>query len=311
VALIIVWVFWGSTYIAIRVGVESIPPLLMAGIRYVVAGLLLFPFAWRAGPPDQRVKDRPRAVHWLAAAVVGCLLLACGNGGVSVGERTVPAGLASLLVATVPLWLAVLDFAVNKIRIRAPVLAGLVCGLVGVGVLARPTGGSGRGIVIILAASLAWALGTILSRKLPMPSRSLLATAMEMLTGGVLLIAASAVSGELTGFSVSQVSARSALAVLWLIGPGSILALSAYVIAVRELPTPIVGTYAYVNPVIAVALAATLLNERITASMLIGGALIIVGVAVVVFFRSGRPGERGGEAGGAGERQCEAGRSGD
>jgi drug/metabolite transporter (DMT)-like permease len=290
VALIIVWVFWGSTYIAIRVAVESIPPLLMAGTRYLAAGLLMFPFAWRAGPPDQRAKDRPRAVHWLTAAVVGGLMLACGNGGVSAAERTVPAGLASLLVATVPLWLTVLDFAMNRVRIRPPALAGLVCGLVGVGFLARPTGGSGRGIVVILAASLAWALGTLLSRKLPMPSRSLLASAMQMLTGGVLLIAVSAASGELTGFSLSQVSGRSAWALLWLVGPGSILALSAYGIAVRDLPTPIVGTYAYVNPVIAVALAATLLNEKITTSMLIGGGLIIAGVAVVVFYRSGRSG---------------------
>jgi drug/metabolite transporter (DMT)-like permease len=257
----------------------------MAGIRYLVAGLLLFPFAWRAGPPEQRRKDRPRAVHWLAAAVVGGLMLGCGNGGVSAAERTVPAGLASLLVATVPLWLTVLDFVLNRTRIRLPALGGLVCGLVGVGFLARPTGGSGRGVAIILAASLAWALGTILSRRLPAPSRPLLASAMQMLTGGVLLLAASAASGELTGFSLGQVSLRSALAVLWLVGPGSILALSAYVIAVRELPTPIVGTYAYVNPVIAVALAATLLNEPITTSMLIGGILIIAGVALVVFYR--------------------------
>ena len=155
VALIIVWVFWGSTYIAIRVGVESIPPLLMAGIRYVIAGLLLFPFAWRAGPPGQREKDRPRPVHWLAAAVVGGLMLAGGNGSVSAAERTVPAGLASLLVATVPLWLAVLDLVLNRVRIRLPALAGLLCGLAGVGFLARPTGGSGRGITIILAGSLA------------------------------------------------------------------------------------------------------------------------------------------------------------
>jgi drug/metabolite transporter (DMT)-like permease len=289
VALIIVWVFWGSTYIAIRVGVETIPPLLMAGIRYLIAGLLLFPFAVRAGPPGQRRADRPRAVGWLAAAVVGGLMLGCGNGGLSAAERTVPAGLASLLVATVPLWLTVLDLAVNKVRIRLRALGGLLCGLIGVGFLARPAGGSGRGIAIILGASLAWALGTILSRKLPAPDRPLVASAMQMLTGGGLLLAAAVASGELSGFSPGHVSVRSGLAVLWLIGPGSILALSAYVVAVRELPTPIVGTYAYVNPVIAVALAATLLSERITTGMLIGGGLIIAGVAVVVRYRSAAP----------------------
>ncbi|MGH3156762.1 MAG: EamA family transporter, partial [Streptosporangiaceae bacterium] len=228
VALIIVWVFWGSTYIAIRVGVESIPPLLMAGVRYLIAGLLLFPFALRAGPPDQRRKDRPRATQWLGAAVVGGLLLGCGNGGVSAAERTVPAGLASLLVASVPLWLAVLDFVMNKVRIRLAALGGLLCGLAGVGFLARPAGGSGRGIIVILGASLAWALGTLLSRRLPAPDRPLVASAMQMLTGGVLLLAAAAASGELSGFSLSQVSARSAWSVVWLVGPGSILALSAY-----------------------------------------------------------------------------------
>jgi len=167
-ALLIVWVFWGGTYIAIRVAVESMPPLLMAGVRYLIAGILLLPFALRSGPADLRgdgrSAGRPRAVHWLAAAVVGGLMLGAGNGGVSAAERTVPAGLASLLVATVPLWLIVLDFAVNRVRIRLPALAGLLCGLTGVGFLARPAGGSWRGTAIILGASLAWALGTILSR---------------------------------------------------------------------------------------------------------------------------------------------------
>jgi drug/metabolite transporter (DMT)-like permease len=286
VALLIVWVFWGSTYIAIRVAVESIPPLMMAGARYLIAGLLLFPFAVRAGSPEQRRRDRAKAAQWLGAAVVGGLMLACGNGSVSAAERTVPAGLASLLVATVPLWLIVLDLVLNRVRIRLPALAGLLCGLAGVAFLARPTGGSGVGIGVILVASLAWALGTMLSRKVASPQRPLVAAAMQMITGGVLLLAAGAVCGELSGFSLSQVSGRSALSFLWLVGPGSILALSAYVIAVRELPTPIVGTYAYVNPVIAVALAATLLSERITTAMLIGGSLIIVGVALVVLYRS-------------------------
>jgi drug/metabolite transporter (DMT)-like permease len=290
IALLVVWLFWGGTYIGIRVAVETMPPLLMAGVRYLIAGILLLPFALRGrrsdGSAGERSADRPRAVHWLAAAVVGGLMLGIGNGGVSAGERTVPAGLASLLVATVPLWLIVLDFGVNRVRIRLPAIAGLLCGLAGVGFLARPAGGSWRGIVIILGASLAWAVGTILSRKLPAPNSPLVASAMQMLTGGALLLIVAASSGELNGFHLSHVSVRSALALAYLIGPGSILALSAYVISVRELPTAIVGTYAYVNPVIAVALAAALLGEKITAGMLIGGCLIIAGVAAVVRYRS-------------------------
>ena len=141
-ALLVVWVLWGSTYFAIRVGVETLPPLLMAGTRYVVAGLLMFPFAMRSGGPAVRAADRPRAAGWWSAALVGTLLLAGGNGGVSVGERSVPSGLAALLVATVPLWLIVADRILNGTRIGLLATAGLIAGVIGVGFLAGPFGGS-------------------------------------------------------------------------------------------------------------------------------------------------------------------------
>src|SRR3984885_5063419 len=296
-ALLVVWVLWGSTYFAIRVGVETLPPLLMAGTRYVVAGLLMFPFALRSGGPEVRAADRPRASGWWSAVLVGTLLLAGGNGGVSVGERSVPSGLAALLVATVPLWLILIDRILNGIRIRRLAMAGLTGGVIGVGFLAGPFGGGtghagvghgaasgspGTGIVIILAASVSWASGTIVSRKVPLPSRPLLATSMQMLAGGVVLLAAAAATGEFSGFDVSQVSAASWLALAYLIGPGSIIAFSAYVVAVRRLPTATVATYAYVNPIIAVILGTSLLGEALTASMLVGGALIVVAVVLVV-----------------------------
>ena len=135
-SLLVVWVLWGSTYFAIRVGVETLPPLLMAGIRYVLAGLLMFPFAIRSGGPELRATDRPRAAGWWSALLVGALLLAGGNGGVSVGERSVPSGLAALLVATVPLWLILIDRIFNGTRIGLWALAGLIAGVVGVGFLA-------------------------------------------------------------------------------------------------------------------------------------------------------------------------------
>ena len=296
-ALLVVWVLWGSTYFAIRVGVETLPPLLMAGIRYVVAGLLMFPFALRSGGPQVRAADRPRVSGWWSAVLVGTLLLAGGNGGVSVGERSVPSGLAALLVATVPLWLILIDRILNGTRIGVLALAGLLAGVIGVGFLAGPFGGGtehagaghggaggspGTGIVIILLASVSWASGTIASRRVPLPSRPLLATAMQMLAGGVVLLAAAAVTGEFSRFHPSQVSAASWLALAYLIGPGSIIAFSAYMVAVRRLPTAIVATYAYVNPIIAVFLGATFLGEALTASMLVGGALIVVAVALVV-----------------------------
>jgi drug/metabolite transporter (DMT)-like permease len=310
-ALLVVWVLWGSTYFAIRVGVETIPPLLMAGTRYVIAGLLMFPFAvrsrmpgdtagapagrggWRRGPRTDRPRgvDRPRARFWWSAAVVGMLLLAGGNGGVSVAERTVPSGLAALLLATVPLWLIIIDRVVTGTRIGLIATAGLVAGAVGVGFLSGLFGGSshgGRGavsvagVVIILAASVSWASGTIASRRLPLPARPLLATSMQMLAGGVVLLVAAAVAGEFSGLDLGRVSAGSLLGLLWLIGPGSIIAFSAYVVAVRRLPTASVATYAYVNPIIAVILGTALLGETVTGPMLLGGALVVVAVVLVL-----------------------------
>lgn len=284
---------WGSTYLAIRVGVETIPPLLLAGVRYVIAGLILFPLAVRGGSAARRAADRPRAANWLACAIVGILLLLGGNGGVSVGERSVPSGFASLLVATVPLWLLVLDAALNRARIGVLPLFGLIAGLAGVGLLAGLGGGGSRGggsaagVAIILAAAVSWALGTILSGRLALPARPLLSTAMQMLTGGVAILVLAAATGEFGSFHPGAVSLRSWLALAYLIGPGSILALSAYSMAVRSLPTPTVATYAYVNPVVAVLLGATLLSETLTPTMLLGGGLIIVAVALVVRRRSG------------------------
>lgn len=299
-ALLMVWVLWGSTYFAIRVGVQTLPPLLMAGARYVIAGLAMFPFALRGGGPARRTADRPRARHWWSAALVGTLLLAGGNGGVSVGERSVPSGLAALLVATVPLWLIVIDRVVNGTRIGLGAMAGLLAGVAGVGFLAGLFGGSGgigghggggasggggvlgTGVIIILAASVSWASGTIASRRVPLPARPLLATAMQMLAGGVVLLAVAAVTGEFGRFDPAHVSVASLLALAYLIGPGSIIAFSAYVVAVRRLPTATVATYAYVNPIIAVILGTSLLGETVTVPMMLGGALVIVAVVLVL-----------------------------
>jgi drug/metabolite transporter (DMT)-like permease len=355
VALLLVWVLWGCTYFAIRVGVETIPPLLLAGTRYVIAGLLMFPFAVRARTPEAptersgrpgaptdrpgalaersgrpgapaerpgwRAAGRPRwrgagrsgwrgvgrlwARYWWSVALVGALLPAGGNGGVSVGERTVPSGLAALLVATVPLWLIVIDRVVNGARIGLLAVAGLVAGVVGVGFLSGLFGGdgsgghgaggaSGIGVIIILAASVSWASGTIASRRLPLPANPLLATSMQMLTGGVVLFVAAAIAGEFSGFDPARVSVASLLGLLYLIGPGSIIAFSAYVVAVRRLPTPTVATYAYVNPIVAVILGASLLGEAVTGPMLLGGALVVVAVVLVLRSqaRRARPAER-------------------
>jgi drug/metabolite transporter (DMT)-like permease len=289
VALLIVWVVWGSTYLSIRIGDETIPPLVLAAVRYLIAGAIMFPFAYRKAASAARAAGAPRywprRSEWLGCAVVGILLLGA-NGAVCVGETTVPSGLAALLVATVPLWLLGADAVLNHARLGLAPMAGLAVGLAGVGLLSGLGGGkagvSASGVVIILVAAVAWALGTIMARRVATPASTALTSAMELLIGGVVLLVLAAVTGEFGSFRVSAVSGRSWLALGYLIVVGSIVAFSAYVIAVRMLPTATVATYAYVNPVIAVLLGTLILNERLTLGMLAGGVLIVGAVILVV-----------------------------
>jgi len=288
ICLLIVYVVWGSTYLAIRVGVETMPPLLMAAARNLLAGLIMFPLAlrhWRSAPLARRWPSRR---EWLGCATVGILLLVA-NGVVGVGEQTVPSGLAALLVATVPLWLLGIDAGLNHARIGLAPLAGLLLGLAGVALLSglggRSRGTSVAGVIIILAAAAMWALGTILARRATIPSSPALTSGMELLAGGAALLVLGAAAGEFGSLHLSHVSARSWLALGYLTVAGSIVAFSAYGIALRALPTATVATYAYVNPVIAVLLGALILNERLTPATIAGGALI-VGAVILVIRRS-------------------------
>jgi drug/metabolite transporter (DMT)-like permease len=295
VCLLIVWVVWGSTYLGIRVGVETMPPLLMAAARNLVAGLIMFPLALRhrraavrSGRPDAPARRWPSRAEWLGCATVGILLLVA-NGVVGVGEKTVPSGLAALLVATVPLWLLGIDAGLNHARLGLAPLAGLVLGLAGVALLSG-LGGNSRGtsvagVITILGAAAAWALGTIMAGRVTLPSSPALASGMELLAGGAALLILAAAAGEFGSLRLGEVSARSWLALGYLTVVGSIVAFSAYGIAVRALPTATVATYAYVNPVIAVLLGALILSERLTPAM-IGGGVLIVGAVVLVVRRS-------------------------
>lgn len=286
-SLLIVWVVWGSTYLSIRVGDETIPPLALAGVRFLIAGLIMFPFALRQAGSAARPGGRywPGRAEWLGCAVVGILLLGA-NGVVCVGETTVPSGLTALLIATVPLWLLGMDAVLNHARLGLAPVAGLAVGLAGVGLLSGLGGGkagaSASGVVIILCAAAAWALGTIMARRVRTPTSPALTSAMQLLIGGAVLLVLAAVTGEFGSFRLSGVSDRSWLALGYLIVVGSIVAFSAYVIAVRMLPTATVATYAYVNPVIAVLLGTLILNERVTPGMLAGGVLIVGAVILVV-----------------------------
>jgi drug/metabolite transporter (DMT)-like permease len=292
VCLLIVYVVWGSTYLAIRVGVETMPPLLMAAARNLIAGAIMFPVAMgarrRAIRSGRVVRRWPGRAEWIGCAIVGVLLLVA-NGLVGVGEKTVPSGLAALLVATVPLWLLGIDAVLNHARLGLAPVAGLLLGLVGVGLLSGLGGGTGRisavGVVIILGAAFMWALGTIMARRATIPSSPALASGMELLCGGAALLGLAAAGGELGALQLAEVSWRSWLALGYLIVMGSIVAFSAYGIAVRALPTATVATYAYVNPVIAVLLGTLILGERLTPAMF-GGGVLIVGAVVLVVRRS-------------------------
>jgi drug/metabolite transporter (DMT)-like permease len=289
IALGIVYVVWGSTYLAIRVGVGHVPPLLLAGIRYVIAGALLYPIASRAsaggrasGPTSGGV--RPGARAWLACAVVGVLLLFGGNGGVSLAETTLPSGVAAVLVATVPLWMIVFAWPLERQRVTARSAAGLAVGLGGVVILVGSglAGGRMSGVFIVIGASAAWGFGSVLSHRLPVPANAMLAAAIEMLAGGVALLAVAAATGEFSRVHWSAVPATSWIALAYLIGPGSILAFTAYGYALSHLPVATVSTYAYVNPVVAVLAGIVFLGEQFSWREGLGAALVLASVVIIL-----------------------------
>ncbi|HMH93045.1 MAG TPA: EamA family transporter, partial [Streptosporangiaceae bacterium] len=301
-ALVVVYVVWGSTYLAIRVGVAHLPPLFMAGTRYLIAGGLLYPVARRSAARDAargrppRLGTGPGTVRpglraWLAGAVVGLLLLVAGNGGVTVGETTLPSGLAAVLVATVPLWMIVFAWLLQHQRITLKAALALAVGLAGVAVLVgAAAGGDAEGVIIVLGAAVAWALGSVLSHQLALPSHAMLAAAIEMLVGGVVLLAIAAGAGEFSHIAWSAIPASSWAALAYLIGPGSILAFTAYGYALSHLPAATVSTYAYVNPVVAVLAGIVFLGEQLTWREGLGAALVVGSIVITLHRgRTARP----------------------
>jgi drug/metabolite transporter (DMT)-like permease len=286
VALAVLYFVWGSTYLAIKVAIESIPPLLMAAVRFIIAGALLL--AW-AIPRGRRRSDPLGWRQWGAAAIVGGALLLVGNGGVVLAEhRGVPTGIVALIVATVPLWMAVMDWVVARQRLPRIAVGGLVLGFAGLALLVGRPGGHadalGTGIVIL--ASFSWAAGSVYSRRAPLPRRAFVASGMELLCGGALLAVAGAASGELGAIHLSRITTGSVVGLVYLILIGSIVAYSAYVWLLASAPLSIAGTYAYVNPVVAVLLGWAFLSEAIGARTVIASAVILAGVALIVTSRS-------------------------
>jgi drug/metabolite transporter (DMT)-like permease len=289
-ALGTVYVVWGSTYLAIRVAVETIPPFLMAAVRFLVAGSLLFAFAVRRG---DRAADPIGPRQWGAAALIGGLLLLGGNGGVVWAEQHVQSGLAALIIAGTPLWMAVISTARGEERLQARVVAGLVVGFGATALLLGVTGSKGgstrlAGLLVLVGASVCWAAGSVLSRRAALPNRPLVATGMEMVAGGGLLLIAALVSVELANLHFDRVSGASLSGFLYLNVMSSWVGFTAYVWLLKNSPTSVVSTYAYVNPVIAVILGVVILDERFTGAALVAAALIVAAVALIVWGQSRR-----------------------
>lgn len=290
-ALLIVYVVWGSTYFAIAVMIETMPPLLSAGVRYGTAGLLMLgALVAHARFRRSAALERPTAMHWRSAAVVGTLLLLGGNGGVVLAELHIPSGMAAVLVATVPIWLAVFDAIASRRRPSLLVVGGLLAGIIGVAVLLVPMEGleglDPIGVGLVVGAAISWALGSMIARHAPLPRSGLMATGMEMLAGGVALVLAGALLGEIGRTNVDAFSTRSLAAVVYLVIFGSIVAFTAYTWLLANVSVSVVGTYAYVNPIVAVALGALFLSEPITARTVVATLIVIAAVIAMV---SGRP----------------------
>jgi drug/metabolite transporter (DMT)-like permease len=284
-ALGCVYLIWGSTYLAIRIAIETLPPLLMVGVRYVLAGGLLYGWARLRGAA------RPPAIQWRSAAVIGGLMLLVGNGGVAWAEQRVSSGVAALLASTVPLWMMLFErLRRGGARPGPRVVAGLALGFAGIVLLVRPGAHfavAPAGAAVLLVGSLCWSFGSLYSRHAPLPASPLLATGMQMLAGGVLMIFAGVALGEPARLALAAVSLRSFLAFAYLVVFGALIGFTAYIWLLRVAPPALVSTYAYVNPVVAVFLGWALGGEPLTARTLAAAAVILTGVALITSARAG------------------------
>ncbi|MFZ1730867.1 MAG: EamA family transporter [Bacteroidota bacterium] len=280
-----VYIIWGSTYLGIRFAVETIPPFLMAGTRFFIAGAGLY--LWLrmrgvAGPTRPQLKS---------AAIIGFLLIGGGNGAVSWAEQTLPSGLTALLIALIPLWFVAIEWVQDGIRPSLKVVLGLALGLTGMIVLIDPARITGSGHVDLIGAAavvggtIAWAIGSMYSRGAEHPSRPLLGTAMQMMIGGALLLVTSVVTGETASFDFHQVSAISLASLAYLIVFGSLIAFTSYIWLLQAVAPARVATYAYVNPVIAVFLGWLLADELINGRIFIAAGIIVAGVALITSVR--------------------------
>ncbi|HKS37628.1 MAG TPA: drug/metabolite exporter YedA [Verrucomicrobiae bacterium] len=282
-----IYLIWGSTYLAIRFAVETIPPCLLGGARFLLAGGVLY--AWL------RLKGVPISAgfHWRNAAVVGVLLLGFGNGGVNWAEQNVPSGLTALIIAVTPVWFALLDWLRPRgTRPSLQTVIGIVVGFAGVALLVggpeifRKNAIHPAGVAALMVASVAWASGSLYARYTPKPDSPLMAGAMQMLTGGGVLLITGILWGETGRFDLPQVSARSAWAFAYLAVIGSLVGFTAFSWLLKVSTPARISTYAYVNPVIAVFLGWAIGGETLSARMMWAAAVIVLGVVIITTRRT-------------------------
>jgi drug/metabolite transporter (DMT)-like permease len=283
IALLALYIVWGSTYLAIRFSVETIPPFLHAALRFLISGAILYIWRRAAGDPA------PTAGNWKSTAIVGMALLLGGNGLVGWAEQTVPSGIAALMITTSPFWLVLFEaLRAGGTKPTWQAILGLVIGFAGVFILVGPseiTGTEGSfdtfGIILLLLAPLFWSMGSIYAKGADLPKSTLLSTGMQMLMGAVALFIVSVVKGELNGFDFGLVSMRSWLALVYLITFGSLIGFVSYGWLLHNAPISLVSTYAYVNPVVAVLLGSLLADEPLNGRILIAAAIIIGSVVLI------------------------------
>ncbi len=282
-----IYLVWGSTYLAIRYAVQTIPPFLMGGLRFVVSGALLYMWARSRGAP------RPTRLHWRNAIIAGAFLLLGGNGAVVWAEQFVPSGLTALLVSILPFWLVIIEWIrPPRRRPSGAVLVGLVLGFIGIVVLVGPGNLGGRGDVrplgalVLILGSLSWAIGSFWSRDARLPESGLLTTGMEMLGGGALLLIVGLLSGELSQFDIHRISQTSAAGLIYLITFGSLIGFTSYIWLLDKVSPARLGTYAYVNPIVAVILGWAIAGESLSVRTGVAAAIVICAVALITTART-------------------------
>jgi drug/metabolite transporter (DMT)-like permease len=288
-AILILYFVWGSTYLGIRIAVESIPPFVMASVRFLIAGVVML---GAVAIVRRSAFVRPTWPQLRDCFIVGALLMGGGMGAVAWGEQTVPSGIAALLIAMMPVWVAVFGGVFLHERLPRAATLGIVVGMAGVAILVGPSiaiDGSldTAGIIALILSPMFWAGGSVFAaHKARLPDDPFTTTGLQMLSGALVLGAAGIVTGEFARFDPAAVTSDSLVALAYLTLVGSLVAFTAYAWVLRHAPLPLIATYAFVNPVVAVALGAIVLNETVTPIQVVAGAVIVVGVALIIVSRS-------------------------